>query len=86
MQDAWGIEFAEMRERRRMIEREKKRRQRALQAIRKLRPSTVLIVRRPTYDVFETRSGMKAVRSRQARADGMSVSLPYVEFLHGDAS
>lgn len=83
MQDTWGMEFATMRERRQIREREKKRRQRAMQASRQKATASVVVMRRAQFDVFVTSSGLKAVRPRHARADGSCVSLAYVQFLHG---
>lgn len=93
-QDEWGNVHFASREKQRRREREKRRRQRALFALRlkqtPLEPSYSL----PHFQMFETRSGMRAVTVRMMNSlwttrpgsDSRAVplSLPYVEFLHGD--
>lgn len=78
MQDEWGITVFGRLEIQRAKAREKKRRQRAMVALRQ--PPKPMRTDNPTWDVFETCSGMLAVRSRFLEAP---VSLPYVPFLHG---
>lgn len=78
MQDDWGNSTFARREKQRRRDREKKRRQRSIAALRQ--PPKLMRTDNPTWDLFETRSGMLAVRSRFLEAP---VSLPYVPFLHG---
>lgn len=73
MQDEWGNSAFARQEKRRAREREKKRRQRAMAS---LRVPAKPIRLDSMVEVFETRSGMLAVR-------GGSVTMPYVPFLHG---
>lgn len=74
MQDDWGISafarIAKVRQR----ARDKKRRQRATAALRQ--PPKSMELESRVFEVFETRSGLLAVRSGP-------VAMPYVPFLHG---
>lgn len=93
----WGltrVQYAQL-AKRRLREREKKRRQRAMSA---RRPAQVVMVVQREQEVFETRTGILAVRgqaiNRGALGSGAirestsyhDVSLPYLAFLHGPIS
>lgn len=91
----WGltrIQYAQL-SKRRLKEREKKRRQRATVAKR-----VILTVITRTQEVFRTESGMLAVKGHAINRNTLGancvrdsaayfdVSLPYVAFLHGPIS
>lgn len=87
MQDDWGVTVFGRLEMQRARERMKKRRQRAVQSLRKVTPAPEPVQLNRHYEVFVTSSGIQAVRPRFWRSERCGpISMPYVPFLHGEVS
>lgn len=87
MQDEWGLTVFGRLEMQRTKERMKKRRQRAMQALRKREPiAEPAVSANRHYEVFVTSSGISAVRPRFWPSERCGpISMPYVRFLHGES-